>query len=147
MAFHFPRPVWALIIAGLLGQPLAWAQPAPAAAPATPSKAATPNYAPANALLLMNAQNGKAAGFTLTKTIDGNVKATLDPRRARYMDVNALAMVDEITAGAGGAGKRRAFYDGLDADLLEKMWQEALTKFADFGLKSAARFRCVAVRN
>ncbi|MBC3880786.1 hypothetical protein H8K35_02310 [Undibacterium sp. LX40W] len=122
-----------LIFVFTLISPFAWAQQA-SGSQAQTNAASAPNFTPANVLILMNAKNGQAAGFTMSKTIEGNYKVSFDPRRARYMDVNSLAMVDEITAGAAGKGKRQAYYESIDPDLLNKMWQEVVNKLVGFGV-------------
>jgi len=89
-------------------------------------------------LLILNVQNAKAAGFTISKTIEGGAKLALDPRRARYMDINSMALVDEITAGDAGRGKRQAFYNSLDNDLLNKLWGEVISKITAYGVSGDA---------
>ena len=122
-----------VMLAFALISPFALARQAPASQPQT-NAAPAPNFAPANVLILMNTKNGQAAGFTMSKTIEGNFKVSFDQRRARYMDVNSMAMVNEITAGAAGNGKRQAYYDSIDPDLLNKMWQEVVNKLVGFGV-------------
>jgi hypothetical protein len=121
-----------------LGISLSVAHASPQSPPPAPSgsesKVSAPTVGPAaDILVLLNIRQAKSEGFTVSKNIDGGLNFKYQPRGGFYLYVSSEAMINEISQN-DNAEKRRQFFNQLDPDLLERLWQEAVAKISAQGI-------------
>ena len=87
----------------------------------------------ANMLVLLNVQNAKQDGITVTKSIDGKLVVNLTSNRK--ISVGGLAMLNEIQQTNGNTnGVRANYYQGIDPNLLNSMWMQAAKIISSLGI-------------